>query len=159
MKSQRTTSKRIRNIVIAVLLIAAFVLIAYLLLKPQERDPSLYLFPQGYTGPVTIQYGQKDAAPLPMEDGYVVHRIPESGILNTSTSEPLYGVATDKYYYVDAQGKRTELDMMQYIHGGAIGGKYGDPPSLRFFVGSEEQFTKWAEEMDKKGLPIDTTKK
>ena len=52
-----------------------------------------YYFPEYYRGWICIQYNIENARPLPIEDGFLVHKIPENGLLvqqlvNSSPSCP-----------------------------------------------------------------------
>ncbi len=117
-------------------------LIVYIIqpeLFQQKRDPSLFLLPDGYEGVVTVNFGQKGYPPLEHEGNYIVFPIPKDGVLNTSTPEPEYGWALDKYVYVDEQGQRRELSS-ESIQGGGIGnaqimkdGHMVDLPPVQYF--------------------------
>lgn len=50
------------------------------------RGVRMYEVPEGYVGWVEIKYGDSRCAPLPVEDGHAIRRIPPSGILCTSTA-------------------------------------------------------------------------
>lgn len=137
------------SLIALTLLVIAAILYGKQLIDNQ-RDPSLVLLPQGYTGKVSILYVQESAPPLPREGEYVVHQIPESGILKTSTAEPEYGIASDKYFYVDSQGNRSEIDQGEFIHGEGLGSREGEPPVESFFVGSKEQWEAWVKSEEEK---------
>lgn len=51
--------------------------------------------------------------------------IPSNGILKTSTTEPEYGKASDKYFYVDGDGERVVISPENIR--GTIGGEEGKP--------------------------------
>ena len=63
--------------------------------------PTRYLLPEGYIGWVRIEYNIDRALPLPIEDAHCVLRIPEIGILATSSELDYSRVADDYYYYSD----------------------------------------------------------
>lgn len=107
--------------------------ILYTLNKPVQRNPNLYLIPEGYRGLVSIRYGIEAAPALPREGEFWVHSIPLNGVLETSSS-PEYGFAADEYYFVNAQGKRTKIDQEEMIHGQGMGGKEDGQPVATFHV-------------------------
>lgn len=74
----------------------------------KPRTPVEVLIPEGYTGWVRVEYGSADAPALSVEYGRYVIRVPHAGILRTSTPFET-GFADDRYYYVTANGQRTEL--------------------------------------------------
>ena len=47
--------------------------------------PTRYLLPEGYIGWVRVEYGIDRALPLPIEAAHCVVRIPECGVLATSS--------------------------------------------------------------------------
>jgi hypothetical protein len=94
-------------------LIASLVLLGFVLaysLNGPSRTPMRYLFPQGFTGKYSIELGVKTAAPLPVEDGFLVLQIPKDGQLQTS-SVLEEGWAKDEYYFVSPDGTRTLLPL------------------------------------------------
>lgn len=127
-------------VLVSILFIVGVVSYATYFHFKNQREPSLYLIPSGYTGFVTIHFGKKGSPELTHEGKYVLYPIPNDGVLNTSSTEPQYGAASDKYYYVDEKGNRKEIEQGSLIHGGGIGTAKSGPPTLRFFIGTEEQF-------------------
>lgn len=69
-----------------------------------KRPPKHFYIPEGYEGWVTVKYESEGAAPIPEEDGTLIFRIPENGILETS-SEFEDGWARDEFFWVSADGK------------------------------------------------------
>jgi hypothetical protein len=67
--------------------------------------PTRYLLPEGYIGWVRVEYNIDLALPSPIEDGHCVLKIPECGILATS-SELEYSRVADDYYYYSDRGRR-----------------------------------------------------
>jgi hypothetical protein len=111
----------------------------------QTRQADRYLIPQGYTGWVFLEYEVKGAPPLGSESGFKLFRIPRNGRLQTSSPGPVAGAARDEYYYIHSKGQRQPLKLGDWgrggsIWGGSVGG--GTPPSERFFIGTEKQFSK-----------------
>ncbi|MFZ0417627.1 MAG: hypothetical protein WAM04_05960 [Candidatus Sulfotelmatobacter sp.] len=101
---------------------------------------SRFLIPEGYTGWIRIEFEVQGAAPLPMDGGEYVLRIPADGVLRTSSAEQ-YGWAQDHYYYYSAQGTRSLPDSLIWgkINGEASGAS-GKRKYEEFFVGTAQQF-------------------
>src|SRR5580704_8438072 len=70
---------------------------------------SQFLIPEGYTGWIRVEFEVQGSPPLPMEGGGYILRIPDDGVLRTSSTEQ-FGWAKDHYYYYSAQGKRSLPD-------------------------------------------------
>lgn len=113
-----------------------------------KKHPNIFLIPNGFVGWIEIHYGLNGYPPLPTEGEAIILRIPESGILKTS-SEPSYTL--EKFYYVDKNDNRIELGF-EFEHGGTIGSselirsdgsttKY--PIIERHFIGTNEQWEQW----------------
>lgn len=119
----------------------------------QDRRSDLYLIPEGYVGWVRVDYGIKDAPPLPIEDGYYVVKFPATGHVRTSTRIE-EGVAQDKYYYY-SNGNRRLLDTNDMIRSGFVGSVEGEEGHHEyFFIGTEEQRQMLGSAKDKSGYPI-----
>jgi len=88
---------KLRSLSLALLLVLCLASTSALCQK-QKRRPSRYLIPEGYVGWVRIDFNIVAAAPLPVEDGYLLFRFPASGRLQTSFDLE-YGWALDQYYY------------------------------------------------------------
>lgn len=113
-----------------------------------RRQPVRYLIPDGYVGWIKINFREQNAAALPIEDGYSVARIPESGELKTS-SDIEYGWAKDEYYYYSNDTAHL-LKATGRGGGGLIWGGFNGKEEnsnhevlqtyLQFFVGTEDQY-------------------
>jgi hypothetical protein len=109
-----------------------------------RRAPERYLIPADYTGWVRIDYDQKNAPALPLEDGRRLIRLDASGKASTS-SAPLSGHGKDEFFY-DSGTARTPLSTAGVCKGGMIWEPETriDPaisaPSLHFFVGTEDAY-------------------
>lgn len=125
-------------IVIGILVILAWFFFSWYG-KPIERTPSLFLIPKGYVGQVEVKYGQSDYPAIPKENGYLVHKIPQNGVLLTSTKGPEEGQAQDKFHYIDSKGNKTEIDPEKQISAETIGQKDNEPSILSFIVGTKEE--------------------
>ena len=109
-----------------------------------RRPPERYLIPVAYSGWVRIDYGQKNAPPLPIEDGRRLIRFDANGKAVTSSS-PLSGHGKDEFFYYSGAA-RTALSSAGVCKGGMVWEPetLTDPatskPALRFFVGTEDEY-------------------
>jgi hypothetical protein len=149
-----SAGRRARSITIAFFSIVLIGSIAMLVVsvQKQKRRPSLFLIPEGYVGWVRIEMANNTAPPLPIENGYYVVQLPESGLLKTST--PIEsGWASDDYFYYSTRG-RSVLRATAWGGGGMIwAGRTGREESdgvgtyyQEFFVGTEEEYREKAKE-------------
>jgi len=119
-----------------------------------RRPPERYLIPAGYNGWIRIDYQQKNAPPLPVEDGRRLIKFDANGKTATS-STPLSGHGKDEFFYVSGN-KRTPLSTAGVCKGGMIWDPVTviDPststPFLRFFVGTEDQYRQQVDPTGKK---------
>ena len=110
-----------------------------------KRAPYHYLIPGGYVGWVQIRFGVVDAPEMPIREGFRVARFSKAGTLNTSTKLQ-DGWAKDEYFYYagDTQQKLSDGYQTGMINAGSTGLMGGDShQSLRFFVGSYDQYMKY----------------
>lgn len=74
-----------------------------------STEKSIYLIPENFEGNILIVFDQKDGSSMEYEQGLRVYKIPDSGVLRTKF-KPNYGMhEIDKFYYVNPDGRRTEL--------------------------------------------------
>jgi hypothetical protein len=136
---------------IAAVLFFAF---AYYVLKDQEKiEPKVFLIPKGYVGQVVIEYRQKDASPVPHEGKYEVYKFSADGKAKTPEVDPpaIFPGGEDKFYFVDENGNRTEIDRATLIHGAEVGVPQGEHiPLASFFVGTFDQYQEWVKEQKEK---------
>lgn len=133
------------------LLVLIFVLVTLAFRQVQVAER--HLIPDGFTGWAITQFNVQDAPPLPMEDGYLVHRYPEDGRLHTS-SDSNTGWSKREYYY-QQDGSRQPLPVVTWGDEGRIWGRYdGTAISMQrddgteqrigvysgFFVGTREEY-------------------
>jgi hypothetical protein len=109
-----------------------------------QRPPERFLIPAGYSGWVRIDFRQKDAPRLPVEDGRLLLKLNAQGRLRTS-SDPLAGHGKDDFFYYSGD-RRTPLSNVGVCRGGMvwqIETMVDEPTSTpfeRFFVGNEGQY-------------------
>jgi hypothetical protein len=119
-----------------------------------RRTPDRWVIPSGYEGWIKIDFVVKNAPPLPVKYGYRSIEVPAGGYVQTS-SELLYGWASDRFQYVNGM----ELRSGGWGDGGNVwGGNYqlemvctssgtnsschttGRSINRCYFIGTEEQF-------------------
>jgi hypothetical protein len=137
-------SARITVGVFTLLLLTGLALWLNVSARSSTRHSSRFLIPEGYTGWIRVEFEVQSAAPLSMEDGEYVLKIPADGILRTSSREQ-YGWARDHYYYESAGGVRPLPDSgaLGLIWGkinGEESGASGKQEFEEFFVGTAQQF-------------------
>jgi hypothetical protein len=109
-----------------------------------RRPPERFLIPAGYSGWVRVDFRQKDAPRLPVEDGRLLLKLNAQGRLRTS-SDPLAGHGKDDFFYYSSD-RRTPLSNVGMCKGGMvwqIETMVDEPTSTpfeRFFVGNEGQY-------------------
>jgi hypothetical protein len=117
---------------------------------PIARHPTNFLVPQGYVGWVSVRYGEKDATALEMKSGTRICRIPDVGLLRTSSPVEM-GWAKDEYFYYSQDGSLHALKDTGWGKGGMIWGDSNEweqtpdgttPTRIAqyFYVGTEEQY-------------------
>ncbi len=109
-----------------------------------RRPPERFLIPAGYSGWVRVDFRQKDAPPLPMEDGRLLLKLNAQGALQTS-SNPQLGHGRDDFFYYSGD-HRTQLSNAGVCKGGMVWqietmvDDRTSTPFERFFVGTEAQY-------------------
>jgi hypothetical protein len=109
-----------------------------------RRPPERFLIPTGYSGWVRVDFRQKDAPPLPMEDGRLLLRLNALGALQTS-SDPQLGHGRDDFFYYSGD-RRTALSNAGVCKGGMVWqietmvDDRTSTPFERFFVGTENLY-------------------
>jgi hypothetical protein len=110
----------------------------------RHRPPERYLIPDGFKGWVRIDYRQKDAPPLPIEDGRRLLKLNAQGMAVTS-SDPPSGHGKDDFLYYSAD-RQTPLSSAGVCKGGMIWqvqtmvDERTSMPFTRFFVGTEDEY-------------------
>lgn len=123
-----------------------------------------YLFPKKYRGWICVTYNAKRFPPLQKENGFFLVKIPESGVLKTSSTpntyskEGYYIRAYDEYYYYTDKGIREAKELA--MGGGFTVHKEGsDEWSSCFWISTKgnsksdyEQYVKDVPKIDDNGI-------
>ena len=109
-----------------------------------QRPPERFLIPTGYSGWVRVDFRQKGAPPLPIEDGRLLLKLNAQGGLQTS-SDPQLGHGRDDFFFYSGD-RRTRLSNAGVCKGGMVWqvetmvDDRTSTPFERFFVGTEAQY-------------------
>ena len=112
--------------------------------RRSSRRSVEFLIPEGYSGWVRVEFEIPGEAPLPVEAGHAVVKIPPSGLLRTSSQEQ-YGRAQDAYRFYSGTGEGPLPDsgpgkLVWGKMNGEASGLSGARKYEEFFVGTEQQF-------------------
>lgn len=116
---------------------------------PQARPkyPYKFLIPEGYVGWVRVDFYVQGAPALPIEEGYYVIKVPDTGRLSTSSPDML--ARGDEYYYYSddtkyrlAVNSQSPVRMIQDQFMGPPPGYSTPKPYRYFFVGPREEYEK-----------------
>ena len=112
----------------------------------KPRTPCVYEVPENFRGWVLIRFRRPECPPVPVENGRLVLRISETGVLCTSSSFET-GWAKDQYYFVGKS--RTPIPSTGWGGGGLVwlesNGECRDGANrpvaafANFFVGTEAE--------------------
>jgi hypothetical protein len=83
--------------------VAVVISIAFALFFPPHKSYT-WVLPDGYAGWVRVDFGVVGAKPLPVEDGYRVLRVPESGVIETC--DALIPSPSRERYFYEKEGRR-----------------------------------------------------
>lgn len=75
----------------------------------KQTLPAIFEVPAGFTGWAIVEYQVPNAPALPDDGGTRVARVPQAGLLKTSSSQEI-GTVKNQFFFVDAAGKRTPID-------------------------------------------------
>ncbi len=100
--------KWIMIIVGIILLIVLVAVVWELIYFKSTAKQEVYILPQGFKGIVLVAYGQSDGLDDIIEDGKLIYKIPQSGVLKLKRKEATT-ITQTWYYFEDEQGLRTEL--------------------------------------------------
>jgi hypothetical protein len=114
------------------------------------RRPNRFLITDGYVGWVEVKYGDLNAPTFPMDNGTLICRIRDDGLLVTSSLLEA-GWAKDEYLYYSEDGSVRPLKETGWGAGGMIWGEGAEwqqtaggsqPTRITqfFYVGTEEQY-------------------
>lgn len=89
-----------------VLKVGALLLFVFVACACDREKRDIFLIPEHFNGWVCVHYGKVDSKELSYEDGFRVVKVPESGIVETS-SPGIPGVGyVDKEFFVAKDGHR-----------------------------------------------------
>ena len=88
-----------------------------------------YYLPELYASWVCVHYNVAGAPPLAIEDGFLAHKVPLSGLIITS-SEPRLSPKRDEYYYYSDKGIRAAKELQ---HGGGYSQQKKGEKEFRFY--------------------------
>jgi hypothetical protein len=109
-----------------------------------RQSPERFLVPTGYQGWARVEFRQKGAPPLPVEDGRALLKLDEHAKLRTS-SDPPSNHNNDQFFYYTGD-RRTPLSNAGVCKGGMIWqvetmvDEPTSTPFTRFFIGTEAQY-------------------
>lgn len=109
-----------------------------------RQSPERFLVPSGYQGWARVEFRQKGAPPLPVEDGRALLKLDEHAKLRTS-SDPPSNHNNDQFFYYTGD-RRTPLSNAGVCKGGMIWqvetmvDEPTSTPFTRFFIGTEAQY-------------------
>jgi hypothetical protein len=109
-----------------------------------RQSPEQFLVPAGYQGWARVEFRQKGAPPLPIENGRALLKLDEHAKLRTS-SDPPSNHNNDEFFYY-AGDRRTPLSNAGVCKGGMVWqvetmvDEPTSTPFTRFFVGTEAQY-------------------
>lgn len=102
-----------------------------------EETNTIYLIPEGYEGSIVVLYNEQNEKSIAKEEEFFViplsveklptlkgSEIEEYAIFRTS-SDKRYGIVTDKYFFVDDQGNRSEIEASCLYHGPSVSSDMG----------------------------------
>lgn len=121
--------------------------------KASERRPSYYFISDGYVGRVNIHFGVPAMPVTPISNGAYRFWIPNSGELFTGSAQE-FGLAHDRYFYVNRNGSQREIletgsgaGGMIWNHSSGTFEQEGKKPDQieQFFVGTEDELHKLGE--------------
>jgi hypothetical protein len=115
------------------------VVAAFSMASSIARHPTRFLIPEGYIGWVEVKYGEPNVPGFSMDKGTLVCRIPDSGLLVTS-SVMKEGWAKDEYFYYSKNDSVRALKDTGWGLGGMIWGGTNSKDEEYFYVGTEEQY-------------------
>jgi hypothetical protein len=114
----------------------------------QTRVPFRFIFPADFRGFVFLGQNQPECAPLPVEDGFLVVRVDETGKACTSTSLPI-GMTWDDQFFLGGEPQRfssrpaeQEGAMVRGFWSGFYRTATGEHSYVCLFVGDDHEFSR-----------------
>lgn len=88
--------------------LTAFAFLFVSLTSCSQKVKETFLIPLGFEGRINVIFNQPKTAPVPVENGRRIYRIPADGILITS-SKLETGFLNQEYYYVSKSGRKIKI--------------------------------------------------
>lgn len=111
--------------------------------QDDQVSPRTYLIPDGYTGWVKIHYNEAGTPQVTQTStSSQEYKVSPDGIVKTPEQHIHEGWATNNYYYINQEGKRTKLLPGKMVHGSSSGMELGGETTEYFYVGTSKQFEK-----------------
>jgi hypothetical protein len=148
--------KRVRRRITVLMIASSCFLVIYLsewthpLAQNQKTLPYRFLIPEGYVGLIRVDFNVSGAPPLPIEDGFYIFKFPESGRLQTSSSDIVESRRNEFLYY--SKEGMYQLRIFgpfdeRMVHGQASGpgpGQTGRVHRFRYiFIGPKDVFDRY----------------
>ena len=103
-------------VLVTLIIFAYFGLVIYS--EEHRQKGERYYLPETYAGWICVSFNVDGAPPLPMDDGFLVVKVPSNGTLKTST-EPRFSPKIDEYFYYNGKTIR-EAEELQLGGGSTI---------------------------------------
>ena len=126
--------------------------IASISIYAQTRPlPYRFLIPEGYVGWIRVDFNVPDAPPLPVEDGFYIFKFPETGRLQTSSSDVVESRRNEFLYYSNDgkyrlhEGGPLDSRLVQQEMSGPGSGQPAPVPNhyRYFFIGPTDVFDRY----------------
>lgn len=113
----------------------------------ENRTPKIHYIPEGFTGPLIVVYEEEGFPKLNIIDEAYQLNFPPNGIIITSSSAE-YGWAKDRYFYIQKNGLKKEIDSYFSeegisIQGGGMGSVMNDGKEYSYseiFIGTKAEY-------------------
>ena len=137
------------KIILTILIIftASYLLLMFYAFQPIKG--SRFFIPEKYSGWICITYQMKDAPLSKIEDGFLVHKISNNGVIHTSSkirTSPVY----DEFYYYSKNTIRRAKELK--VGGGFTSQKEGEKSITSYFWVSsgnlQEDYEKYVKDRD-----------
>lgn len=117
-----------KKLIIAVILAIVVGGAYYMFVVKKTAYDEEFVLPEGYQGCAHVVYNVKNAPPLKVKNGRIVHNFDENGISLTSSpedfgweGEEFSGFYKSTYFYADKKGNKTSEIEQEQIFASALG--------------------------------------